>query len=471
MNDRKRILRYLLMDFASAFLAWQIFNVFRYNTFRLTIQFESLTDFLTDDKVLWMSLLIPVFWLVVYFLSGYYAAPRRKTNLGDLLHTALTTLIGVLIIFFAVVVNDYPKDPSLYYEILAGFFLIHFLGTSLFRLLQTVPLIISQSKGRNNIPVFVIGTGENAERIRQEFNRSRSSFCYRLEGFIQVGHEEKVHVPEAEIVGNLESLPSLVDRFRVEELIFALDVRHPDKIQKVLDAVYDLFLPVKAFASRQDILSGKVSLMSLFGIPMVNLTPMLMPVWQSNIKWLFDKIISAVLLVFLSPFFLYLSVRVRLNSPGRIFYVQERVGKGGRIFHIYKFRTMYIDAESDGPKLSDIDDARVTSYGRFMRKYRLDELPQFWNVLKGDMSMVGPRPERQFFVKQIVEKAPHYYLTQRVLPGITSWGMVKYGYANTVEKMIRRLEYDIIYLENQSLLIDVKILVFTLKPLIKGKGQ
>ena len=147
------------------------------------------------------------------------------------------------------------------------------------------------------------------------------------------------------------------------------------------------------------------------------------------------------------------------------------MGKDGKPFKIYKFRTMFVNAEPDGPQLSNIDDPRVTPYGRFMRKYRLDELPQFWNVIKGDMSLVGPRPERAHFVEQIVRKAPQYYLTQHVLPGITSWGMVKYGYADTVEKMVQRLEYDLIYLENQSLLIDLKILVFTLKPLLRGNGQ
>ncbi|NLT02278.1 MAG: sugar transferase, partial [Bacteroidales bacterium] len=223
-------------------------------------------------------------------------------------------------------------------------------------------------------------------------------------------------------------------------------------------------------ATETDIVSGYVTLVSLFGIPMVNLTPAFMPYWQQTLKRVFDKTAALLCLLLLSPVFLYLIWRVKRDTLGPVLFKQERIGKNGKPFMIYKFRTMFVDAEKDGPRLSCKEDPRVTPFGRLMRRYRLDELPQFVNVLKGDMSLVGPRPERQYFVDKIIEKAPHYYLTQSVLPGITSWGMVKFGYANSVDKMIDRLAYDMLYLENQSLLIDLKILLFTLKPLFKGKG-
>lgn len=470
MTDRKRIVRYLLLDYVSALLAWQAFNVFRFYTFRHTIGFFSLTEFLTMDKALLMSVLIPALWLVIYHFSGYYATPRRKTNLGDLLNTSVSTLFGVLLLFFLIVINDYPEYPSLYYEIMGGFFLIHFSITALMRFLQTGPMIRRQFRGIDCIPVFVVGTGKNALRIRHEFNRYDSSFCYKLVGFVRTGQVKDV-VSAEEICGNLDDLPGLMEKHGVEEIIFAIDDLQPSTTRMLLNTVYPLRVPVKAYARRQDMLAGSVSLFSLFGIPLVNLTPAPMPKWQQNFKVVLDKLFSVLVMVLLSPFFLFLAVRVRIDSPGQVIYSQERLGKGGRPFRIYKFRTMLVNAEPDGPQLSNVDDPRVTPYGRFMRKYRLDELPQFWNVIKGDMSLVGPRPERAHFVEQIVRKAPQYYLTQEVLPGITSWGMVKYGYADTVEKMIQRLEYDLIYLENQSLLIDLKILVFTLKPLLRGKGQ
>ena len=458
------------MDYLSAILAWQVFNVFRFYTFRHTVGFPDLGSFMVQDKALWMSFLIPLIWNIIYYLSGYYASPRRKTNLGDLLNSVFCTLIGVLLLFFLIIINDYPESPYLYYEIIVGFFFIHLFSTSIFRFLQTGRMIVRQSKGLDCIPVFVVGTGRSAFQLRQQFNSFGSSFCYKFEGFVQSG-TEKMAVSSDEMVGELSNLDVLIQKHGVEELLVAVDDSLSGGASSVLDVAYKYRLPIKAYADRQAVLAGRISLFSLFGIPLYNLTPSPMPAWQYNLKILLDRFFSFLILVLLIPVFLYLAFRVKRDSPGPIFYAQTRVGKEGRLFQIFKFRTMFVDAESDGPMLSSLNDSRVTSYGRFMRKYRLDELPQFWNVLKGDMSLVGPRPEREHFVRQIVKQAPHYYLTQHVLPGITSWGMIKFGYADSIEKMIRRLEYDIIYLENQSLLLDLKILVFTLKPLVRGKGQ
>ncbi|MDP4277082.1 MAG: sugar transferase [Bacteroidota bacterium] len=469
MNDQKRLLNYLLLDVLSAFLAWQLFNMARFFVFRSTIEFHSLSSFLLNAKAIVLSLIIPAFWVLVYHFSGYYVSPRRKTNLGDLLNTAISTLAGVLIVFFVVVVNDYPKTPSLYYEIILAYYGIHFLFCWLFRFMLTGPMIVKQSKGTCNVPAVIIGTGENAAKLLGEFNRFHCSQFYQVMGCVRIDQTGD-QLPADMILGNLSDLKIIIHRYRIEELFVAIDGQESAQTHNLLNQLYQYRLPVKAAANPHDILSGKVSLFALFGIPMVNLTPAPMPVWQQKIKQVTDRVAALICLILLLPVYLYLAVRVRKDAPGCIIFTQDRVGKDGKPFTIYKFRTMFQGSEEDVPQLSCKNDPRVTPFGRFMRKYRLDELPQFFNVLKGDMALVGPRPERQFFVDQIIEKAPHYYLTQHVLPGITSWGMVKYGYANTVEKMIRRLDYDILYLENQSLLIDLKILIFTLKPLFGGKG-
>jgi exopolysaccharide biosynthesis polyprenyl glycosylphosphotransferase len=209
---------------------------------------------------------------------------------------------------------------------------------------------------------------------------------------------------------------------------------------------------------------------TIFGTPLLEVTHDLMPAWQQNLKQMMDIVLAILSLVVLMPLNICLIFGVKLSSPGPIFYKQDRVGKYGRQFKIYKFRSMYHNAEENGPELSSKHDPRVTRFGQFMRKHRLDEIPNFINVLKGDMALVGPRPEREYFIRKITEEAPHYIHLHKVKPGITSWGQVKYGYAENVQEMIKRLRYDILYIENMSLFVDLKILFYTAITIVKGRG-
>jgi exopolysaccharide biosynthesis polyprenyl glycosylphosphotransferase len=469
MNDKKRLIRYGVLDWLSALLAWLLFNVFRFNAFKSTVGFSTLDSFLFDHKALMISFFVPFLWIFLYYLTGYYVHPRRKTPGGDALNTFVTTLLGVLVIFFIIIVDDYPEYPELYYEIIVVYFLVHAACAWFFRLLNTRKLQKRQARGELTVPVLIIGTGEKALQLVDDLMKHKLNQAYKLVGCIRFQVVSDQLDPKL-MVGTLNDVQDLVTQYGVEEVIVAIDNQDVEVRFGLLNKLYALRLPVKAAASAADILSGHATSSTLFGIPMINLTPSLMPYWQQAVKQVFDCVVALACLVLLMPLFLYLAIRVKLDTKGEIFFKQERVGKKGKVFHIYKFRTMFADAEELGPRLSHQNDTRVTPYGRFMRRYRLDELPQFINVLKGDMSLVGPRPERQFFVDQIIERAPHYFLVQQVTPGITSWGMVKFGYADSVDKMIRRLEYDVLYLENQTLLIDLKILLYTLKPLFSGKG-
>jgi len=195
-----------------------------------------------------------------------------------------------------------------------------------------------------------------------------------------------------------------------------------------------------------------------------------MPAWQENSKRMIDVLVSVLVLIICSPLYIFTAIGVKLSSPGPVFYRQIRIGRYGRPFRIFKFRSMYVGAEKQGIALSKENDSRITPFGKFLRKSRLDEIPQFYNVLIGEMSLVGPRPERKYFIEQILPIAPQFVLLHRVRPGITSWGQVKYGYAKNVDEMIERLKYDIIYIENMSLYLDVKILIYTIKTVVLGKG-
>lgn len=258
----------------------------------------------------------------------------------------------------------------------------------------------------------------------------------------------------------------------VQSIIIAPSNRTNSETLHLINNLFHLAIPIKIAPETYDIITSNIRHANIIGEPFVNIAQSNMPEWQKNVKRMFDICISATALVVLAPVFAAIAFAIKKDSKGSIIYSQERIGKNGKPFHIYKFRTMVTNAESGGvPMLSNEEDKRITKIGHTLRKYRLDETPQFWNVLKGDMSLVGPRPERKFFAEQIIERAPYYTLTYQIRPGITSWGMVKYGYAKNVDEMIERSKYDLIYLDNMSLFVDFKIILYTVRTVLTGKGM
>ena len=465
MKKSKQAGKYILSDFISASVAWLLFNILRYEVFAIDEGADSLLDYLQYPGVLGGQVVIPLFWLVLYYFSGYYNKPFGKSRLTELFSTFITVLIGTVFVFFALLLDDIPRSIDIYYKLFFGMFGLQFFITYIPRLLITQSGMRKIKNREWAMKVLIIGAGGKAVRIAHDLYRLGYDIC----GFVSEDERTPVKADRNQVLGTVEDIPVLMEKENVDEIVLAVESKNNKALLGILYSLYRYKRPIKVLADRFNMLS-KIQLRTIRGIPLVDVTDNNFSLAEQNIKLFLDKVCSVVALLLLSPLFAYIAWRVKKNSPGPVFFRQERIGYLGQPFWMYKFRTMYVNAEENGPSLSSEDDLRVTPFGRIMRKYRLDELPQFWNVLKGDMSLVGPRPERKYFIDEIVKTAPYYYLLHNVRPGITSLGMVKYGYAASVDKMVERMEYDILYYENMSLTLDLTILIYTVKTVITGKG-
>ncbi len=469
-NQRSKRLLYILFDFLAASAAWILFYIFR--KLQIEPQVFGIEIPIALGSRFWAGAIgLPFAWIIFYYFTGFYNHVFRRSRLDDFTRTITTSLLGVLMIFFLLILDDTIVDYTNYYILFFTLFLLHLTLTMVPRMILTSRTVRRVHQRKIGFKTVMIGSNENAVDVYMDIKDQKKSSGHEILGFINV--HQKVHYQLQDYLpqlGSYENMEGILRKLNVEEVIIALEPSEHGKIGDIVNRLSLLDLRVSAIPSMTDILTGKVKSTTIFGTPLAEVTHDVMPAWQQNVKQLMDVVISILALVVLSPLILCLGLGVKLSSPGPIFYKQPRVGRYGQEFHIYKFRSMYHKAEENGPELSSKHDPRVTRFGQFMRKHRLDEIPNFFNVLRGDMALVGPRPERAYFIRKITEQAPHYVHLHKVKPGITSWGQVKYGYAENVEEMVKRLRFDILYIENRSLFVDLKILFYTVITIIKGKG-
>ncbi len=471
MNRSWQVGKYLIFDVLAAAGSWVIFFIYRKafiepQRFGIDIPIEFSNRFYLG------LIFIPLFWITIYYITGFYKNIFRRSRLIELGQTFTTSLAGVVVIFFTLILDDFIQSYKNYYQLFFTLFLLHFSITYLFRLIITTQTIHKIHKRKIGFNTLLIGSNEKALNIFNDMNSQKFPAGNKFVGFVGLEHNNDAllsrYLPK---LGKFTELIEIIKNHNIEEVIIAIETVEHKRLSEILTVIENRQVTIWGIPDLYDFLSGMVKTNTIYGSPLIKISNGLMPGWQENTKRLLDVFFSLIASVILFPVFITLATIIKVTSKGPVFYKQDRIGRFGKPFKIYKLRSMIAGAENGTPALSSENDDRITKIGKFMRKTHLDEIPQFYNVIIGDMSLVGPRPERQYYIDQIVKKAPHYTHLHKLRPGITSWGQVRYGYASDVDEMLERLPYDMMYLKNISLYIDFKIMIYTLMVSLKGRGK
>lgn len=448
----------ILSDLIFVNLAWLVYYY---------IRVESGWIIYANPPAFFIPLIVVYFyWLLIFSLAGLYQHWFVRSRFDEFASVFKAVSTGCLILFFVIFVDDFINNApiiSRFLILIYWFVMIISVGTGRIIIRSIQRNLLENGIGLRN--TLIVGEGEKAENLKLMIKRF-PQLGYRIMG--SVGLNSHVQKTTSDTI---ENIPTVINQKNISEIIIALESSEKEKLIDVIRYCTGEKVNMKILPDMYEIVSGMAKTNQIYGIPLIEVMPDIMSPAGKLTKRIIDITLSSFILIILSPILILISILIKLNSKGPVLYKQLRVGRKGIVYNMYKFRSMIENAEEYGPEWAGDKDQRITRIGRIIRRTYLDEVPQMINVLKNDMSLVGPRPERPYFVQQLKKDIPYYYKRLSVKPGITGWAQIKHKYDESVEDVKTKLQYDFYYIENMSLKLDFKIMINTVIVILLMKGH